>query len=264
MKKTIAALIAGMFIAGTQAVSVSAESYEVQDGDSLWNIAEENNTTVEELMNINELKETMIHPKQVLLLNGTYTVNSGDTLTSIAKENNVSTQDLKEWNNLSSDIIVIGQALSIKGAAESANMEQTEQVETTSAEANNEAAESEAVETTSAPKEEVTENNQAETDQDVEGKTISVSATAYTADCEGCSGVTYTGVDLNKNRNAKVIAVDPNVIPLGSKVYVEGYGYATAADIGGAIKGNKIDLHVPTTSEAKQWGVRTVDVTIVE
>ncbi len=96
-----------------------------------------------------------------------------------------------------------------------------------------------------------------------EGKTVSVSATAYTADCEGCSGVTSTGVNLNANPNAKVIAVDPNVIPIGSEVYVEGYGYATAADIGGAIQGNKIDVHVPTKEEANNWGVRNVDVTIV-
>ena len=43
-----------------------------------------------------------------------------------------------------------------------------------------------------------------------------------------------------------MIAVDPSVIPLGSKVWVEGYGYAIAGDTGGAIKGMKIDLHVPT------------------
>ena len=57
-------------------------------------------------------------------------------------------------------------------------------------------------------------------------KELSVEATAYTADCAGCSGVTATGVNLKDNPDQKVIAVDPSVIPLGSKVYVEGYGYA--------------------------------------
>ena len=61
-------------------------------------------------------------------------------------------------------------------------------------------------------------------------------ATAYTAYCEGCSGVTANGTDIRSNPNLKVIAVDPRVIPLGTRVWVEGYGEAIAADTGGAIK----------------------------
>jgi len=61
-----------------------------------------------------------------------------------------------------------------------------------------------------------------------------------------------------------VVAVDPNVIPLGSKVYVEGYGYAVAADTGGAIKGMKIDLCVNTYDEAMHFGRQTVKVYIVD
>ena len=60
---------------------------------------------------------------------------------------------------------------------------------------------------------------------------------------------TATGINLRSNPNLKVIAVDPSVIPLGSKVWVEGYGYAVAGDTGGAIKGNKIDLFMPTTDQ---------------
>lgn len=59
------------------------------------------------------------------------------------------------------------------------------------------------------------------------------------------------------------IAVDPSVIPLGSKVYVDGYGYAIAADTGGAIKGNIIDLYLNTSSECTSWGRRPVNVLIV-
>lgn len=91
---------------------------------------------------------------------------------------------------------------------------------------------------------------------------LTMTATAYTADCEGGSGVTYTGIDLKANPNVKVIAVDPSVIPLGTEVYVEGYGYAVAADIGGAIKGNKIDVFIPSQGEAEAWGIKTVNVTI--
>ena len=86
------------------------------------------------------------------------------------------------------------------------------------------------------------------------GRTITVTATAYTASCSGCSGVTATGINLNKNRNMKVIAVDPSVIPLGTRVHVEGYGDAIAGDTGGAIKGKKVDVHVPTKAEARKLG----------
>lgn len=59
-----------------------------------------------------------------------------------------------------------------------------------------------------------------------------------------------------------VIAVDPNVIPLGTRVFVPGYGPAVAADVGTAIKGNIIDLWMPSTAEALAWGRRTVTITI--
>lgn len=96
------------------------------------------------------------------------------------------------------------------------------------------------------------------------GKTITVTATAYTAYCEGCSGITKTGIDLRANPNQKVIAVDPAVIPLGSKVYVEGYGTAIAGDTGGAIKGNKIDVFIPNKSDALEYGRRETQVTILD
>ncbi len=96
------------------------------------------------------------------------------------------------------------------------------------------------------------------------GKVFTMSASAYTANCSGCSGITATGINLNANPNMKVIAVDPNVIPLGTKVWVEGYGEAIAGDTGGSIKGNRIDIHVPSKSEAYSYGHRTVTVKIIE
>jgi N-acetylmuramoyl-L-alanine amidase len=95
-------------------------------------------------------------------------------------------------------------------------------------------------------------------------KEIDVTATAYTAYCEGCIGITKTGVDLIENPDARVIAVDPAVIPLGSKVYIEGYGYARAEDTGGAIKGNRIDIYMEHEKDALQYGVRDVKVKIIE
>ncbi|MCG7346205.1 ubiquitin-like domain-containing protein [Sporosarcina sp. ACRSL] len=96
------------------------------------------------------------------------------------------------------------------------------------------------------------------------GKEFYVTATAYTAHCNGCTGTTATGIDLRANPNLKVVAVDPKVIPLGSKVWVEGYGYAIAGDTGGAIKGNRIDLHVPTKQAAYNFGRRTVKIKVID
>ncbi len=94
-------------------------------------------------------------------------------------------------------------------------------------------------------------------------KEFYVTATAYTAYCNGCSGITSTGINLKANPNAKVIAVDPSVIPLGTKVYVEGYGHAIAGDVGSAIKGNKIDVFFPEKSQAYRWGNKRVKIKIL-
>lgn len=95
-------------------------------------------------------------------------------------------------------------------------------------------------------------------------KEFYVSATAYTAFCNGCSGVTSTGINLKANPDAKVIAVDPSVIPLGTKVWVEGYGYAVAGDTGSAIKGNKIDVFMPTKQQAYGFGRKKVKIKILD
>ncbi|QPQ31239.1 LysM peptidoglycan-binding and 3D domain-containing protein [Lysinibacillus sp. JNUCC 51] len=94
-------------------------------------------------------------------------------------------------------------------------------------------------------------------------KEITVQASAYTASCEGCTGITATGINLKTNPNAKVISVDPAIIPLGSKVYVEGYGEAIAGDTGGAIKGNRIDVFFPSQQDAINFGVKKLKVTIL-
>lgn len=76
---------------------------------------------------------------------------------------------------------------------------------------------------------------------------------------EWSDGLTFTGLKAQRG----VVAVDPTVIPLGTKLYIEGYGEGIAADIGGAIKGNRIDLCFDTYEEAIQWGRRTVKVYIL-
>ncbi|WP_086312509.1 hypothetical protein A5821_000183 [Enterococcus sp. 7F3_DIV0205] len=95
------------------------------------------------------------------------------------------------------------------------------------------------------------------------GKTMMMEATAYSCN-EGFIGggnLTAMGQDLRVDPMA--IAVDPSVIPLGTKLYVEGYGEAVASDTGGAIKGNIIDLHFSDVSQCINWGRRQVAVTIL-
>lgn len=90
-------------------------------------------------------------------------------------------------------------------------------------------------------------------------KTIEVIATAYTPWDKGCTGITYTG----KKADYGIIAVDPKVIPLHTKIYIPGYGFAVAEDTGSAIKGNRIDVCIPDKEKALEWGVRKVRIEIL-
>ncbi len=84
-------------------------------------------------------------------------------------------------------------------------------------------------------------------------RTLVVDAVAY-----HLPGKTASGLPVGVG----VIAVDPRVIPLGTRVFVPGYGPAVAADVGTAIIGNIIDLWMTTTAQARAWGRRTVTITI--
>lgn len=82
-----------------------------------------------------------------------------------------------------------------------------------------------------------------------------------------CRAYSYVAGGYGASGNPAVVgtcAVDPSVIPLGTRLYIEGYGYATANDTGGNIKGNTIDVVFNTTGECYQWGVRTVNVYILD
>lgn len=95
------------------------------------------------------------------------------------------------------------------------------------------------------------------------GKVLDMEATAYGPDCQGCIGITAYGINIKTKPVPKVIAVDPKTIPLGTYVYVEGYGEAIAGDTGSAIKGNIIDLLYPSEAASNSWGRRKVKVTIL-
>lgn len=86
-------------------------------------------------------------------------------------------------------------------------------------------------------------------------------STAYTPDAGRGSRATFRTA-TGRRASYGVVAVDPRVIPLHTLLFVEGYGFAVAADTGGAIKGNIIDVCLPTNAECRQWGRRHVTVHI--
>lgn len=97
--------------------------------------------------------------------------------------------------------------------------------------------------------------------KNVSGRTITMRSTAYTSDPAENGG--YSTTAMGTAIRYGVAAVDPRVIPLGTRLYIEGYGYARAEDTGGAIKGNRIDLVFGSKSQSNNWGRRTVRVTIL-
>ncbi|TJZ40570.1 LysM peptidoglycan-binding domain-containing protein [Priestia megaterium] len=264
----------------TPTTTSSNHTYTVQSGDTLYRIAKNNGTSVQQLKEWNNLSSHLIYVNQVLKISGTGTVSSspsapvqektnetqaspapsnsksykvqpGDTMWSVAQRHGISISQLKQWNNLSSNTIYINQVLQVGGQAAAQAKPSTPSPAAPSTP-------STSAQSTSTPAPAPVQESKSVS------KEITVEATAYTAYCAGCSGITATGIDLRSNPNRKVIAVDPRVIPLGSHVYVEGYGEAIAGDTGGAIKGTRVDLFMASQSSALNWGRKTVKLQILD
>lgn len=92
------------------------------------------------------------------------------------------------------------------------------------------------------------------------GAAVHVLATAYTASCYGCSGITSSG----ERAGHGIIAVDPSVIPLGTHLFIPGYGRAIAGDTGSAIVGHRIDLGFDGAREALGFGARAMTIYILK
>jgi N-acetylmuramoyl-L-alanine amidase len=259
LKKILTAFVvsASLVTFGASESSASSSTYTIEKGDTLSEIAVSHNVSVGDLKKWNDLRSTVIYPKQKLMISKSskvskvskakaYTVQKGDSLYKIGNMHNVTVADLMAKNNLTSTVIYPKQKLqvgSIGSATKTSTAKATKPAITKA---------SKKVETPS------------RSTSEKAVKEFTVTATAYTAYCNGCSGITKTGINLKQNPNLKVIAVDPSVIKLGTKVHVEGYGYAIAGDIGGAIKGNKIDVFIPTKSEALNWGRKQVKIKILD
>lgn len=184
----------------------------------------------------------------------TYVVMEGDNLFRIAVNHGLSLLQLKNLNELDGDLIHPGEVLTVSGDEVDQNAVMSESVTVAS------------ITPETVPKEpppETVFQSSIATPPASDGTEMYVTATAYTAYCTGCSGTTAYGIDLRSNPDQKVIAVDPTIIPLGTKVWVEGYGEAIAGDTGGAIKGHKIDVFIPSYDNAMAWGVKKVKIKVL-
>ncbi|CAM3642527.1 3D domain-containing protein [Aeromicrobium ponti] len=241
------------------------EKYIVSKGDTLWDIAREHNVTVDAIKEWNNIKSDLIFPDEEFTLypnaKAVKAVSVTPAKASAPKVSNdkADAKPAAEQKQPAEKPTPAQQVEETKPAAESAKpaLESKPAAETTKP-----AAESKPAAETAKPA--VTEKPAEAAKEETAQQVLTMEATAYTANCEGCSGITATGINLKENPNQKVISVDPNVIPLGTKVHVEGYGEAIAGDTGGAIKGNKIDIFIPSKEDAINFGRQTVKVTILD
>lgn len=238
-----------------------AQQYTVKQGDTLWDIALDHQVSVSQIKEWNQLQTDLIHPGLHLsIIDGTKTskavtdkpikpaANAAKKTTTSITNNTTAVESKPEETAPSKN----------NTAPKDSAPEATAPSTSTTASKDSAPEANAPSSSTTASKENAPEANK------TASKEIIVEASAYTASCEGCSGITATGMNLKANPNAKVISVDPAVIPLGSKVYVEGYGEAIAGDTGGAIKGKRIDVFFPSQQDAINFGVKQLKVTILD
>ncbi|WKU25919.1 LysM peptidoglycan-binding domain-containing protein [Priestia megaterium] len=247
--------------------TIKEMTHKVQQGNTLWSISQQYGVTVDQIKEWNGLTSDLIYPGEQLKIqspNGQAQQSSPSVAQAAPEAQQAQAEQAqKEQQQAQAEQ---AQKEQQQAQAEQAQKEQQQaqaeqaQKEQQQAQAEQAQKEQQQAQAEQAPKE---QQQPAESSQQASGKSMTVEATAYTANCAGCSGTTATGVDLKANPNQKVIAVDPSVIPLGSKVYVEGYGEAVAADTGGAIKGNRIDVFVPSEGDAQQFGRKSVKITVM-
>ncbi|MBE2973619.1 3D domain-containing protein [Priestia megaterium] len=264
--------------------TIKEMTHKVQQGNTLWSISQQYGVTVDQIKEWNGLKSDLIYPGEQLKIqspNG-QAQQSSPSVAEAAPEAQAPAEQTQEEQQQAQKEQQQAQAEQAQKEQQQAQAEQAQkeqqqaqaeqaQKEQQQAQAEQAQKEQQQAQAEQAQKEQQQaqaeqaqkEQQPAESSQQASGQSMTVEATAYTANCAGCSGTTATGVDLKANPNQKVIAVDPSVIPLGSKVYVEGYGEAVAADTGGAIKGNRIDVFVPSEGDAQQFGRKSVKITVM-
>ena len=207
-----------------------------------------------------EVKDEIVHNDEGVQ---EYTVKYGDTLSVIAEAMDVSLDALIRVNDIqNANLIYAGTTIKFSADKQEVVVKTEEEEHTYKVEDNTEVVEVKAVEPTpqTATSQEVQTTTAAPAT--TEGYTLTVEATAYSYAEAGLSNYTADGTNLVND--PMVIAVDPRVIPLGTMVEIPGYGVFRAADTGGAIVGNKIDVHFPTVAQTYNFGRRTITIRILK
>lgn len=207
-----------------------------------------------------EVKDEIVHNDEGVQ---EYTVKYGDTLSVIAEAMDVSLDALIRVNDIqNANLIYAGTTIKFSSDKQEVVVKTEEEEHTYKVEDNTEVVEVKAVEPTpqTATSQEVQTTTTAPAT--TEGYTLTVEATAYSYAEAGLSSYTADGTNLVND--PMVIAVDPRVIPLGTMVEIPGYGVFRAADTGGAIVGNKIDVHFPTVAQTYNFGRRTITIRILK
>ena len=207
-----------------------------------------------------EVKDEIVHNDEGVQ---EYTVKYGDTLSVIAEAMDVSLDALIRVNDIqNANLIYAGTTIKFSADKQEVVVKTEEEEHTYKVEDNTEVVEVKAVEPTpqTATSQEVQTTTTAPAT--TEGYTLTVEATAYSYAEAGLSNYTADGTNLVND--PMVIAVDPRVIPLGTMVEIPGYGVFRAADTGGAIVGNKIDVHFPTVAQTYNFGRRTITIRILK
>ena len=191
-----------------------------------------------------------------------YTIKWGDTLSVISEATGASLDTLVQVNEIQdANLIYPGTELRFSADQKEVTVDNGTSQHSYRVQNNNEVEE---VETTQAaqatPATETTQAAAASSNQG--GYYLTVEATAYSYNEAGLSNYTADGTNLISEPN--VIAVDPSVIPLGSYVEIPGYGIFRAADTGGAIYGNRIDVHLVNLNDVYNFGRRTITIRVLQ
>lgn len=195
-----------------------------------------------------------------------YTIKWGDTLSVISEATGVSLDTLVQVNEIQdANLIYPGTVLRFSADQKEVSVDNGTEEHSYRVQNNNEVKEVEKSEATTpaTPATEATETTQAAAASSNQGGYyLTVEATAYSYNEAGLSNYTADGTNLIND--PQVIAVDPNVIPLGSYVEIPGYGIFRAADTGGAIYGNRIDVHLVSLNDVYNFGRRTITIRVLQ